>query len=54
MQDYRVFIEQEDYFFEGGIKDRARVVATIGATIVAPEIYLYYGNKDLKTIQRVR
>jgi len=35
-------------FFEGGIKDRARVVATIGATIVAPEVYLYYANKDLR------
>ena len=35
-------------FFEGGVKDRARVVATIGATIIAPEVYLYYGNKDLR------
>ena len=35
-------------FFEGTPKDRARVVATIGATIIAPEVYLYYGNKDLK------
>ena len=35
-------------FFEGTVKDRARVVATIGATIVAPEIYLYYANKDLR------
>jgi hypothetical protein len=35
-------------FFEGSIKDRARVVGTIGATIIAPEIYLYYTNKDLK------
>ena len=35
-------------FFEGGIKDRARVVATIGATIVAPEVYLYHTNKDLR------
>ena len=35
-------------FFEGGIKDRARVVTTIGATIVAPEVYLYYANKDLR------
>ena len=35
-------------FFEGGVKDRARVVATIGATIVAPEIYLYYTNRDIR------
>ena len=35
-------------FFEGTLKDRARVTATIGATIVAPEVYLYYTNKDLK------
>jgi len=35
-------------FFEGGVKDRARVVATISATIIAPEVYLYYANKDLR------
>ena len=35
-------------FFEGSLKDRARVVGTIGATIIAPEIYLYYTNKDLR------
>jgi len=33
--------------FEGTIKDRARVAATIGATIVAPEIYLYFKNRDI-------
>ena len=40
-------------FFEGGIKDRARVVATIGATIVAPEVYLYFGNRDLRQYQEL-
>jgi hypothetical protein len=40
-------------FFEGTLKDRARVAATIGATIVAPEIYLYYTNKDLRQYQEL-
>ena len=33
--------------FEGTIKDRVRVASTIGATIVAPEIYLYLKNRDI-------
>ena len=33
--------------FEGTAKDRARVAATIAGTIIAPEIYLYFKNRDI-------
>jgi len=38
---------------EGTAKDRARVAATIAATVVAPEIYLYYQNRDIPEYQQL-
>jgi len=39
--------------FEGTAKDRARVASTIAATIIAPEIYLYFKNRDIPQYQRL-
>jgi len=39
--------------FEGTVKDRARVASTIAATIIAPEIYLYFKNRDIPQYQRL-
>ena len=39
--------------FEGTIKDRARVASTIAATIIAPEVYLYFKNRDIPQYQRL-
>ena len=33
--------------FEGTAKDRARVAVTVASTIVAPELYLYFKNRDI-------
>ena len=39
--------------FEGTVKDRARVASTIAATIIAPEMYLYFKNRDIPQYQRL-
>ena len=39
--------------FEGTVKDRARVASTIAATIIAPEVYLYFKNRDIPQYQRL-
>ena len=33
--------------FEGTLKDRIRVASTISTTVIAPEIYLYFQNRDI-------
>ena len=38
---------------EGTAKDRARVAVTIASTIVAPEIYLYFKNRDIPEYQQL-
>ena len=38
---------------EGTVKDKARVAATVAATVVAPEIYLYYQNRDIPEYQQL-
>jgi hypothetical protein len=38
---------------EGTVKDRARVAVTIASTIVAPEIYLYFKNRDIPEYQQL-
>ena len=39
--------------FEGTAKDRARVGVTIASTIIAPEIYLYFKNRDIPEYQQL-
>ena len=39
--------------FEGTAKDKARVASTIAATIIAPEVYLYFKNRDIPQYQRL-
>ena len=39
--------------FEGTAKDKLRVAATIGSTIIAPEVYLYFKNRDIPEYQQL-
>tara|TARA_X000001382_G_scaffold71843_1_gene50081 strand:+ start:2563 stop:6816 length:4254 start_codon:yes stop_codon:yes gene_type:complete len=39
--------------FEGNALDKARVAATIGTTIVLPEIYLYYANRNIEQYKQL-
>ena len=39
--------------FEGTAKDRARVASTIAATVIAPEVYLYFKTRNIPEYQRL-
>ena len=39
--------------FEGTAKDKLRVASAIGATIIAPEVYLYFKNRDIPEYQQL-
>jgi hypothetical protein len=39
--------------FEGNALDKARVAATIATTIILPEVYLYYANRDIEQYKQL-